>query len=244
VLFLFPLLVFIVASLVATGWFTLIVAPIVNFLPSFLPEASRLLVLDYINSTAARNPTHLMVASFIMMLWTGWGLMSTYIEGVNRAYGLSEERTILKDQIAAIQLLVFASLPLLALGAIALAGTRLEHWVEFREHIQIPILWKFVRWCTVLAALMGVNTVIYYFGVHRRQTLRDVLPGAMLATGIWLVASLAFETYVLNFGRFDLIYGGLGAVIVLLAFMYLSALAVLLGGEFNAVLLLAREQGR
>ena len=87
----------------------------------------------------------------------------------------------------------------------------------------------------LLISMAAVNGVIYYFGAHRRQTVREVLPGALLASLIWVGGTLAFRAYVTNFGRYNVIYGSLGAAIVLFGWMYLDCFAVLLGAEFNVV---------
>lgn len=236
ILFFFPLLLFLVALLVATNWFTFVAQPIVDFLPKFLPETTQTLVSDYVHSTAAGNPAHLLVASFLMMMWTGWGLMSTFIEGVNRAHGVIEDRTLVKDQIAALTLLVMASLPLIMLVLVAIFGARTEAWMANQLGLQLSIFWKLVNWTMILLAMVSVNWIVYYFGVHKQQSWKDPLPGAALATAIWIASAFAFKAYVVHFGRYDLIYGSLGAAIVLFGWMYLTALAVIIGGEFNAAL--------
>ena len=235
ILFFFPLLLFVVALLLATNILTPVLQAIVGIFPPFLPKDAQALLWDYVELTSHRDPIHLLVGSFLIMLWTGWGLMSTFIEGVNRAYGLHEDRTAMKDQVAAIKLLVFASLPLLALGAFAIVGTRLEVWLSDRAGFSLLYFWTVLDWVVVLLSMVSVNCIVYYFGAHRRQTFRDVIPGAVLATAIWVLATAAFHGYVTHVARYDLIYGSLGAAIILFGWMYLGSLAVLLGAEFNAV---------
>jgi len=129
VLFFFPLLLFCVATLVATNTLTVVFDPIQRLFPSFLPQDTRSLIWDYVNATSQRDPTQLLVGSFVILLWTGWGLMSTFIEGVNRAYGLHEERTMLRDQIAALKLLVFTGVPVICFGITTVLGSRVEAWI-------------------------------------------------------------------------------------------------------------------
>jgi len=235
VLFFFPLLLFCVATLVATNTLTVVFDPIQRLFPSFLPQDTRSLIWDYVNATSQRDPTQLLVGSFVILLWTGWGLMSTFIEGVNRAYGLHEERTMLRDQIAALKLLVFTGVPVICFGITTVLGSRVEAWIDVHLGLAPALLWKAVNYVILLASMAAVNIVIYYFGAHRRQTLRDVVPGAALAALIWIASTLAFRAYVTNFGRYNIIYGSLGAAIVLFGWMYLGCFAVLLGAEFNVV---------
>jgi membrane protein len=235
ILFFFPLMLFIVATLVATNTLTVVFDPIQRLFPSFLPQDTRTLIWDYVNATSQRDPTQLLVGSFVVVLWTGWGFMSTFIEGVNRAYGLHEERTVLRDQIAALKLLGLVGVPVLLFGILVVLGSRIEAWMDVRLGLAPALAWKIVNNAILLATMAAVNGVIYYFGAHRRQTVRDVAPGAILAALIWVASTAAFRAYVVNFGRYNVIYGSLGAAIVLFGWMYLACFAVLLGAEFNVV---------
>jgi membrane protein len=235
ILFFFPLLLFSVAMLVATNTLTVVFDPIQRLFPSFLPQDTRSLIWEYVNATSQRDPTQLLVGSFVILLWTGWGLMSTFIEGVNRAYGLHEERTMLRDQIAALKLLVFTGVPIVCFGIMMVLGSRIETWIDSHLGLAPALLWKAVNYLILLVSMAAVNGVIYYFGAHRRQTLRDVAAGAALAALIWIASTLAFRAYVTNLGSYNYIYGSLGAAIVLFGWMYLACFAVLLGAEFNVV---------
>lgn len=235
ILFFFPLLLFTVAMLVATNTLTVVFDPIQRLFPSFFPQDTRTLVWEYVNATSRRDPTQFLVGSFVILLWTGWGLMSTFIEGVNRAYGLHEERTLLRDQIAALRLLVLIGVPIICFGIMMVLGSRIEAWIDVRLGLAPALLWKGVNYIILLVSMAAVNGIIYYFGAHRKQTLRDVAPGAALAALIWIAGTLAFRAYVTNFGRYNIIYGSLGAAIVLFGWMYLGCFAVLLGAEFNVV---------
>jgi len=235
ILFFFPLLLFCVAMLVATNTLTAVFDPIQTLFPSFLPQDTRTLIWDYVHATSQRDPTQLLVGSFFILLWTGWGLMSTFIEGVNRAYGLHEERTVLRDQIAALKLLFFTGVPVILFGIVSILGSRIEIWIDVHLGLAPALLWKAVNYIILIVSMAAVNGVIYYFGAHRRQTVSDVAPGAILASLIWIAGTLAFRAYVTNFGRYNVIYGSLGAAIVLFGWMYLDCFAVLLGAEFNVV---------
>lgn len=236
ILFFFPLILFIVALLVLADLFPLVMRPLVDILPQVLPPESRALVMTYIEETSRLDPTKLILFSFVAMLWTGWGLMSSFIEGVNRAFGEHEEHSLLLNQWAALKLLGFVAAPLLILSLGAIIQERGEDWLGIHGRVLTPFLARALRWITVVGTMIAMNAIVYWAGVHRRQTLRQVLPGALLATGIWVTSTLLFTTYVGAFGRYNVIYGSLGAAIILLVWMYLGCLAVLLGGEFNAVL--------
>ena len=99
------------------------------------------------------------------------------------------------------------------------------------------VLWTLIRWGVGLVALTAMFAAIYYLSPYR-ETPRWVWvsPGGVLAALIWLAASLGFSFYVSSFGKYAETYGSLAGVVVLLLWLYLTALAVILGGELNAEL--------
>jgi membrane protein len=91
------------------------------------------------------------------------------------------------------------------------------------------------RYGVALVTTVAVTSILYYFGPYRKQRWRFVLPGAMLATVLWLLATSGFAWYVRNIGNYNLMYGSVGAGIALLVWMYLMAAIALIGCEFNAL---------
>lgn len=91
-------------------------------------------------------------------------------------------------------------------------------------------------WLTSAAVVSIVVALIYRLAPNRDVQWRWVTPGSVAATAIWLAATFAFSIYVQNFGNYQAIYGALGAIIVLLIWLYLSAYILLLGAELNQVL--------
>jgi membrane protein len=243
ILFFFPLLLFLVALVVVTDVITLIAEPIKSFLPRVLPRETQALVTGYLQTMIKSEPTHLMVGAFLIMIWTASGMMVTFIEGLNVAYRVPVARSLVKERFVAIGLVFLVGIPLVALALVAIFGSYLESWLMDRFQLTLLWFWKLLRWSVVLVVTMVMISIIYYVGPRRRQTWRGVIPGAALATTIWIVATAAFGAYVSRFGEYNLIYGSIGAAIILLIWMYLSSLAVLIGAEFNAILERSRSRG-
>jgi membrane protein len=136
---------------------------------------------------------------------------------------------------------------LLAVGfatAIALAGTlmlvgtpvmrRLLSRVGVNE--EFASLWAWLHWPAAVLLLGAVIALAYYLLPNDEEPFQFVTPGAVLAVIVWLVASAGLHYYVLNFANYSVMYGALGAVMLLLLFFYLSAGVLLLGAEVNAVI--------
>jgi membrane protein len=99
------------------------------------------------------------------------------------------------------------------------------------------LLIEVVRWPAMALAVMLGLALLYRYGPNRTPPKWQwVSLGAVLATLIWTLASLGLGVYADNFGRFNKTYGALGAVAVLALWMFLAALAILLGAELNAEL--------
>ena len=90
-----------------------------------------------------------------------------------------------------------------------------------------------LRWLVALAGVTGVTALIYHVGTPRRQSWLVALPGAVMATLLWFVTTLAFGWYVTRFANYGAVYGSLGAGIALLFWLYIVFLSVLCGAEFN-----------
>lgn len=159
--------------------------------------------------------------------------------GLDVAYDVRDNRTFVRKRLVAFELM----LAMVVLGGAATAlivfgaplGNALRDNLPFGS--AFVVLWTLVRWIGGIAALTGLFATIYYLSPNR-DTPRWVWvsPGGILAAVIWLTASLGFSIYVSQFGSYNETYGSLAGVAVLLLWLYLTALAVVLGGELNAEL--------
>jgi len=236
ILFFFPLLLFLVTVLVVTDALTVLAPQLIQVLSRIVPPDTMSLITDYISAMAASEPTQLLVGAFAVMVWTGSGMMMSFMASLDRAYRVPSSHSLVKQRLVAIGLVFLVGIPLVLLALLTIFGSLLERFIAAQLSLTLPWFWTLARWGVVLMATMVMIAIIYYVGPHRRQTWRRVLPGAGLATALWMLATLGFSAYVNRFGEYDVLYGSLGAGIVLLIWMYLSTLVVLIGGEFNAVL--------
>jgi membrane protein len=96
------------------------------------------------------------------------------------------------------------------------------------------IAWNVLRWPVIVGLLIVALALVYYLAPDVEQSWPWITPGAIAAVVGWLLASLGFSFYVNHLGSYHATYGSIGAVIVLLTWMYVSGLFVLVGGEINA----------
>ena len=160
--------------------------------------------------------------------------------GLNVVYDVAEDRKYLKARLYALGLLFLTAL----LGGVATAAIVFGAPIgeEIAESMGaggalFTVLWTLGRWVVGIMALTLLFAGYYYLGPNRETPRWTwISPGGLLATLIWLAASLGFSFYVSSFGSYADTYGSLAGVVVLLLWLFLSGLAIVLGGELNAEL--------
>jgi membrane protein len=211
-------------------------------LSQIVPPGTEELVVQQFRITGARPVTLLIVANLIS-LWAASSVIKSLIEGFQAAYRVPRNRTFLHGTVVAILLVLLAVIPLLCASALVLFGGQVERAALHAMKVDpmlTPLagLWqvlsRIARYLLAFTTTVAVTATVYYFGPNRRQRLRYVWPGAILATILWLVATSVFGWYVVHIARYNVMYGSVGAGIALLVWMYLMAAIALIGCEFNA----------
>ncbi|MBI1739623.1 MAG: YihY/virulence factor BrkB family protein [Candidatus Koribacter versatilis] len=189
---------------------------------------------------AAHRPVGLLLGTSLLTIWTASGVIISWMEGFRRAYQLPKTWGLVKERVIAISLVLMAGLPLTFATILVAFGSRIETRVLFHiDHelsFLILLLWVLIRWTIAILTSIAVIALIYHNAVPRTQPWHSVLPGAVLATGLWLGATALFGWYLQRYADYSIIYGSLGVSIALLVWMYLISLVVLIGAEFNAML--------
>jgi membrane protein len=207
-----------------------------------LPPGTEQLVLDYFRLHGQR-PNELLVVASVVSVWAASRVMTSLMEGFNAAYGVAVERPFLRHQATAILLVFAAVVPALLASVMILLGARTERmligWLGLVPAGQVFEDW--VAWAgtasrygIAFGTTVVVNAVLYKLGPNRPQPWRSVWPGALLATLLWLAATMVFSWYVRNIADYNILYGSVGAVIALMIWMYVLAVVALIGCEFNA----------
>ena len=249
---LFPILT-ILTSLLIHARAADIVHVISTFLMQVIPPGTEILLRSRLLEHAG-HPIPLSVIAIIVSLWAGSGAMVSLMDGFQAAYRIPSSRPFLKNRAMAIFLVFIAAVPSVAASALILFGNLGEaafiSWMgaspESAE-ISAPIhlLWLIARYAVAFATTTFVTGLLYYFGPNYRPVLKrrdgstasrflHVWPGAVVATVLWVIATAAFAAYVRHLANYQLFYGSLGTVIILLFWLYLIALIALIGCEFNA----------
>jgi membrane protein len=189
--------------------------------------------LHQLTSTPHDTLTLGAVLGVLLALWSASRGMSGLISALDIAYGVKERRSFLRFNLVGIAL----TIGFLIAGTVAVALIAgLPAVVQF---VGLGGITKWlllvVHWPVLIALWFLGLAVLYCYAPDRREAQWQwVSPGAICATVLWIVASVAFTTYVANFSSYDKTYGSLAGVVVLLTWLYLTSFVVLLGAVINA----------
>ena len=200
----------------------------------FLPPGSENIVSEFL---VKRGPDawKLALVGATGTLLAGTQVMRLLMDGIRRIYDDIIHLGFLHRQIRGLALLLLTIAPLLAAAILGVLGRPLRHW--FSEEFGVPHMlrgwWTFFFPAVAIVLAMLALTVIYRVARPQGETLRNLLPGAMVATALWWFVNVLFGFYVRRV-PYSIVYGGLAAVIGLMIWMQLSAIIVFLGAAWNA----------
>jgi membrane protein len=190
------------------------------------------------------RPLSLLWGAGIFSIWAASGVVRSLIDGYNAAYHITAGRSVPRSLALSMTLVILSTIPMLAACGLLLFGGYVDR-LAARAFVVEPMLqtaasgwWaelsRVARYVVAFGAAVAVNALLYYFGPIRRQRWSLVWRGAVIATLLWMAATVGFGWYVTNLAHYNAIYQGIGASITLLVWMYIMSLVTLFGCEFNA----------
>jgi membrane protein len=239
-----PALVFMLAL---TSFFPFdTVQQVVTAMRAFAPGDMTTIIEEQMRRIAQGQNGGLLTFGIAMALWSSSAAVVAIVGALNRAYDIEEGRPWWKVRLVAIGLTLALSAFVIVAFALVVAGPLLGRALAGRLGLggAFEPIWAVLQWPLAFALVAVAVAFINYFAPDAEQDWEWVTPGAVLATVLWVVASLAFKFYLSRFADYNATYGSLGGVIVLMLWFYLSGLAVLIGAEMNAEIEHASPYGK
>lgn len=174
----------------------------------------------------------LLSLGLVILLWAASGGVAALGDGLNAMYDVEEGRGWVRKRLLALGLLAAVSLLMTTGAALVVAGPELFRTLGMGGWANL------VRWPAAFGLLLLLFWILYFFLPDRDQrgVQAETLVGAVVGAAVWLMVTALFRVYVSNFGSYGETYGFVGAVMVLLFWLYLTSISILLGGEVAAVL--------
>jgi membrane protein len=240
ILALFPMLLFLVSLVgVFAGPGSQLRDSIISGLGRLAPGSASELVHSVVNQTFKSSSGLKLAMGLLGALWAASGGMSAVVVSLNVVYRVKETRPWWKQKLTILGLtLALAALIIVAL-VLVLYGGKIGQLLatQIRLSEVFRIAWKVLQWPLSFAAMFLSFSIIYYFAPNlEERKWYWVTPGAVLGVALWLIASLGFRLYLHFFNSYSATYGSLGAVIILMLWLYITGFAILIGGEANWVI--------
>jgi membrane protein len=217
---------------------------LMNMGARFAPPDIINLLRDTLHEVFAGSSGGLAAVGLLTALWTASNGAMVVIKGINRAYSATDHgQPWWKVRLLSLWIVLSLGLVLLVSSQVVLFGNPILRNI-IANTFGLSDFWitliSWFRWVVTILALIGFTAYVYTWipgASVFKQSFKMTLPGAVAFVFLWIGISVLFSYYVDNMANYNKVYGALGGVIMLMFWLYLSSLALLIGGEINAILL-------
>jgi membrane protein len=229
--------------LISVGVFSIVASPsaietIVERLGSVMPAEAVALLESGLNRTAEEGggPTMILVGGLVAV-WTASGAANAVMRALNRVHDTEESRGFVRQRLVGLAIVFIGVVAFLLVLGLLVLGPKLAGWIGGALGAESAVRWTWLlgQWPILLVALFAVFGAVLFLGPdveHPRWRFLSV--GAGIAVALWLAASGGFAIYVSLFGSYNQTWGTLAAVIIMLTWLWLSALALLVAAEVDS----------
>jgi len=234
VLSFFPFMLFLMTLV---GFSDLSSSEILEALSVILPKTILELTQSTIKEVSDNQYTGLLGLSILLMIWTASSAFKAIIKSVNKAYNLKENRSFIKlSIISMLGILALALIIILALTMLVFGNVIGEYIKSSNQFYNIIlIIWNIFRYAFIFIIMILIFASIYRLAPAKKLTWKEVISGSIFSTIGWIVVSFGFSFYIDNFNNYSRFYGSLGAVFILMTWLFLISMIIILGVEINFV---------
>jgi len=231
----FPFMLFLMTLV---GFSKISSVQILEGLSVLLPKSILELTRSTIKEIFDNQYTGLLGISILLMMWTAASAFKAVIKSINKAYNFKENRSFIKISIISMLGILALALIIILTLAMLVFGNVISVYIKIIQPFYkiILILWNIFRYAFIFIIMILIFSTIYRFAPAKKLTLKKVIPGAIFSTSGWVLISFAFSFYIDNFNNYSRFYGSLGAVFILMTWLFLISMIFILGVEINFVI--------
>lgn len=197
------------------------------------------LVYKIVMQVVHKRNSGLLSFSFILSVWSAASGFNAVIKGLNKAYDEDENRSYIYVQaVCVVFTAVFAFVIMFFVFSMLIGQSAvyiLADYLGIRIHFYF--IWNVLKYIFIIIFMTFVFGVLYIYAPSKRKPFIKVLPGALISSAAWLISSFLFSFYINNFSNYAVLYGSIGAVIVLMLWLLVTSFMLILGGEINSVIM-------
>jgi len=243
---LFPFLFFLATLTAYVPYIRRSVDTIMARAQAILPEQALGLIDTHLRGLVEKPRPRLLTLGLLATLYSASRGVDALRKTLNLAYDVKESRKWWQTELAAFGMTIGGALLVLISIALLTAGGAAGFWLA--SHLGIAheyvLVWRWLRWPVTAAVMMLCAALAYYLLPDVKQKFKFITPGSVFGTIVWLLATWGFSVYVSNFGNYNVTYGSIGGVIVLLTWFYITGFIFLMGGEMNAIIEAVSPEGK
>ncbi|MUK88354.1 YihY family inner membrane protein [Ornithinibacillus sp. L9] len=232
---LFPFLLFFITLI---GYLPFSEKSLMNMVAAVAPDETMELINTNLNQLANSQNGGLLSLTLIGTLWAASNGVNAIMRAFNRAYEVEENRSFIISRLIAIILTIGMVMVIVIAIILPVLGRMIGHYIFSLFGLTEDFLsfWEMLRWVISSSVFFIVFLFLYKLAPNKRIYFRNAIWGALFATISWQLVSFVFSFYVENLGNYSAMYGSLGAVIVLMIWLYMSGVIIIIGGVLNAVI--------
>ncbi|MCW2241836.1 YihY/virulence factor BrkB family protein [Azospirillum canadense] len=211
---------------------------IMDLLKEALPNEASDLVSQVVHQVTSRRRGGLLSFSVVATLWAASTGMYAIMQQLNITYDVKEARSFVRARVTALVLSVLFGVLVIGAFSLVVLGGIIQDWIGNRFGFSGLLLTFFalLRWVIIVLALLLGFAMIYRYAPNVELRFMFITPGSVVGVGLLIVASLGFSLYTRSFADYDATYGSIGAVVVLMLWLYIAGLVILVGSEINVLL--------
>jgi len=220
---------------------------LLDLIHDFMPKSAYETVKETVEDIVTRPRGGLLSLGFILALYFSTNGVNNMMEAFNNTYHTIETRSSFRQWlIAALLVFILTILLILSIGLMTLGPVILSVFIPVKilESAFYSFLIWLLTWLLNVSAFFFAISFIYYLAPAKRRDFRFISAGSTLATLLVILTTLGFNFYVDNFAKYNILYGSIGTLMVVLLWIYFNAISLLIGFELNASIYNAKKEGR
>lgn len=238
----FPFLIFTISSIVYIPIIHL--NKYITLLENIMPDSAFSVVSTLIYSAIENRSMSFLIMSFILTVWTSSRGIKSFIRGTNKSYRVKETRSFIRVSIIALLFTVGLLLLIFSSMIFLVYGEKIGYFIfKFIGLNKIFIkVWDICRYTVGIATVILILVSLYKYTPDKKISIQEAIPGSIVATFAWILISFFYSYYANNYSNYEVIYGSIAGIIVLMTWLYLSSWALFIGSEVNAKLYFRKKK--